>query len=126
MQNWMLWAGLALVVAWYLSPKMPAAARLSPAQMKAALAAGGTQLIDVRTPEEFKAGHVAGAKLIPVSELASRAAEIDRGKPTILMCRSGNRSGQAYRVLTSLGFTKVSHLEGGILRWEAEGLAVQR
>lgn len=126
MQNWMLWAGIALIVMWYLSPGLPAAARLRPEQVKQALAAGGVQLIDVRTPGEFKEAHMAGAKLIPLQELAARAAEIDKSKPAILVCRSGNRSGQAYKMLKAQGYEQLSHLEGGISRWVAEGQPVQR
>lgn len=126
MQNWMLWAGIALIAMWYFSPGLPAAARLSPEQVKQALAAGGVQLIDVRTPGEFKEAHLANAKLIPLQELGTRFAEIDKGKPAILVCRSGNRSGQAYKMLKAQGFEQLSHLEGGVSRWAAEGYPVQR
>lgn len=125
MQNWMLWAGIALIVMWYLSPAMPAAARLSPAQVQQA-ADAGAQLVDVRTPEEFQAGHIQGAKLIPLQELENRLDEIDKSKPVVLVCRSGNRSGQAYKLLKARGYQSHSHLEGGMSRWAAEGRPVRR
>lgn len=126
MQNWMVWAGLALLLLWYMKPSVPAEESLSPAQLKAQIAQGGLQLVDVRTPAEFKAGAIPGARLIPLGELSSRSAELDRSKPVILACRSGNRSAQAYKILKGLGFVKVSHLAGGMSAWASAGLAVQR
>jgi rhodanese-related sulfurtransferase len=126
MENWMLWAGLALVVLWTLKPRVPEADCLSPAQLKARLAEGGLQLVDVRTSGEFRAGSIPGARLIPLSELSERTAELDRNKPVVLACRSGNRSAQAYKTLKALGFEKVSHLAGGLAAWGAAGLTVQR
>jgi len=126
MQNWMLWAGLAFLLYWYLSPKLPAEARLSPGQVRDALAGGPVQLIDVRTGPEYRDGHIQGAKLIPLQELAARSQELDRSRPAILVCRSGQRSGRAYKVLKDLGFTQLSHLEGGMSAWGAAGLGVER
>lgn len=126
-QNWMLWLGVFLIVLWYMSPKLPAAARLSPAQVKEAIAgAPGLQVIDVRTPGEYKDGHIAGAKLIPLQALGNRSGEIDKSRLVILVCRSGSRSAQAYKLLSGQGFDKLQHLEGGLSRWVTEGNAVQR
>ena len=74
--------------------------------------------IDVRTPEEYKAGHVPGAVLIPLAELEQRLAEIPREPLVLLICRSGNRSGQACMFLEQMGFTNVSNLTGGMLYWQ--------
>lgn len=127
MQNWMLWAGLALIALWYFKPAVPGSANWSPAQVKEALAAAqGPQLIDVRTEAEFKEGHIKGAKLIPLHELGARAGEIAKDRRAILVCRSGNRSGQAYKLLAGQGYDKLSHLQGGVSRWAAEGLPLQR
>lgn len=126
MQHWMLWAGLALVALWYFSPRVPQADCLSPSQLQALLKDGGVQLVDVRTPGEFQAGTIAGAKLIPLAELSRRSGELQRDKPLVLFCHSGNRSGQAYKLLKGLGFEKLQHLQGGIAAWGAAGLAVQR
>jgi len=83
---------------------------------------GGQQhvLIDVRTPEEFASGHIAGAINIPVEEIGARLDEIPRDVPVVLYCRSGNRSAQAARILDGGGFEQVYDL-GGIIDWVAAG-----
>lgn len=125
-QNWMLWLGVFLIALWYMSPKMPTAARLNPTQVKEAMAmTPGLQVIDVRTSAEYKDGHIAGAKLIPLQELGSRLSEIDKSRPAILVCRSGQRSAQAYKLLAAQGFEKLQHLEGGMNGWISAGYAVQ-
>lgn len=92
------------------------------AEFKKALAEKpGAQLIDVRTPEEFAEGHLPGAKLIPVQVIQGRLSEIDPGKPVLLYCRSGNRSGTALSLLKGAGYKDVEHLAGGIKAWKAEG-----
>lgn len=65
--------------------------------------AAGAALVDVRTPEEFAMGHVAGAKNIPVQELAARYREIPKGQ-VVLYCRSGARSASAAQLLTAKGY----------------------
>jgi glyoxylase-like metal-dependent hydrolase (beta-lactamase superfamily II)/rhodanese-related sulfurtransferase len=84
------------------------------------------QLIDVREPQEFTdaLGHIRGARLVPLSELAAREDELDRERPVVTVCRSGARSAQATVLLQKSGFTKVANLAGGMLRWRAESLPV--
>lgn len=73
--------------------------------------AKGAIVIDVRTPEEFKSGHVKGAKNIPLQQINTRTEEILRmKKPVILCCASGMRSGQATRILKAAG---VDCMNGG-------------
>lgn len=73
------------------------------------------QLIDVREPAEYAAGSVTGAVNIPLNELPRRLGELDRQRPVVLLCRSGNRSRQAATYLAAAGFTDVINLAGGIL-----------
>jgi rhodanese-related sulfurtransferase len=81
------------------------------------LVAAGARLVDVRTPGEFAAGHLPGAVNIPVQELDRRMAELDaKDRPIVLYCRSGNRSGQAARMLESAGYSQVHDL-GAMSRW---------
>jgi len=64
----------------------------------------GAIVIDVRTPTEFKGGHFAKSKNIPLSDIASKCKKL-KGKEVILVCRSGARSGQAKSILTNAGIT---------------------
>ena len=73
--------------------------------------------IDVRTPEEYKAGHVPGAVLIPLAELEQRLAEIPREPLVLLICRSGNRSGQANLILQQHGYRNTRSVSGGMNAW---------
>ncbi|NMF90747.1 MBL fold metallo-hydrolase [Aromatoleum petrolei] len=85
------------------------------------------QVIDVRQPEEFDGslGHIRGARLIPLDQLAARSGDIDAGRPVVAVCRSGTRSAQAVVMLQRAGFSEVANLAGGMLRWRAEGCAVE-
>ena len=84
------------------------------------------QLIDVRTPGEYSAGHLANATLIPLQEFAQRATEIDKSKPVLLYCRSGHRSGNALKMLREMGYKNAQHIGGGINAWQSAGLPVTR
>jgi rhodanese-related sulfurtransferase len=78
----------------------------------------GAQLVDVRSRGEYKAGHLANARLLPLPELASRLSELDPQEVVILYCHSGARSQRAARMLAERGFGEVGHLAGGIVRWK--------
>jgi len=88
---------------------------------------GAVQILDVREAGEFTGplGHIAGAVLIPLDELAERAAELKRERPVVAVCRAGGRSAQATVILQKAGFKEVANLTGGMLRWRAEGHAVE-
>jgi rhodanese-related sulfurtransferase len=79
-----------------------------------------TQLVDVRQPEEVASGSLTGAVNIPLDQLPDRIGELDPNRRTVLLCRSGNRSGQAADLLVAAGFDEVINLEGGMLAYEAE------
>ena len=85
-------------------------------------------VLDVRTPAEFAAGHVPGARNISHDLLASRLAELAplRDKQVVLYCRSGRRTLLAADVLHAAGFTRLAHLEGDYLAWEAEHRPIER
>lgn len=72
------------------------------------LVAAGIRVVDVRTPDEYGAGHVHGALNIPVDDLEKRYGEIGPpAAPVLLYCRTGNRSGRAAKILQGKGFTAV-------------------
>jgi sulfur dioxygenase len=104
---------------------------IQPTALNESLAGAPTpaiQVIDVREPAEFVSdlGHIPGARLIPLAELAARSAEIDKGRPVVTVCRSGARSAQAVALLQKSGFTQLANMAGGMLRWRAEGLPFEQ
>ena len=85
------------------------------------------EIVDVREPDEYVGplGHIRGAKLIPLGQLAARVGELPRDRPLVMVCRSGARSGQATLFLQRAGFPRVANLSGGMLRWRGDGHAVE-
>lgn len=80
------------------------------------------QLIDVRTLQEFQAGHLDGAINLDFyqNDFATQIAELDRTKQYAIYCRTGNRTGETRKLMEQLGFTDVIELQGGIVAWETE------
>jgi glyoxylase-like metal-dependent hydrolase (beta-lactamase superfamily II)/rhodanese-related sulfurtransferase len=89
--------------------------------------AGEVQVVDVREPEEFNGplGHVEGAKLVPLGQLADRMKTLTKEIPIVTVCRSGARSAQATLILGKAGFERVANLSGGMLRWRAQRFPVE-
>ena len=96
----------------------------SPTEAQALIDAGDVLLLDVRTPEEFAEGHLAGAENIDfyATDFADQIGALDPDKKYVVYCRSGNRSGQATSLMAEQGFTTVADVDGGIVAWEAAGL----
>lgn len=86
-----------------------------PASEAAALVAAGAQLIDVREPDEVAAASLPDSVFIPLGDLPERMTELDTGRPVIILCRSGNRSGKAADFLMENGFGDVTNLVGGMM-----------
>jgi rhodanese-related sulfurtransferase len=82
------------------------------------------QVLDVREPLDYAAGHVAGARNIPLAKLSERAAELEKFKsvPLIICCETGIRSNRAIKDLKKLGFERVFSLDGGVAAWNKAGL----
>ena len=89
--------------------------------------AGEVQIVDVREPDEFNGplGHVEGAKLLPLGQLADQMKALRKEVPIVTVCRSGARSAQATLILAKGGFEKVANLSGGMLRWRTQRFAVE-
>jgi rhodanese-related sulfurtransferase len=81
-------------------------------------------LLDVRTPEEYAEGHIAGAVNVPYDQLATRLAEVPKDKDVVLYCRSGRRAGIAADVLAANGYKRLAHLEGDMIAWTEKGRPV--
>jgi rhodanese-related sulfurtransferase len=86
---------------------------------------GGALALDVREPEEFAAGHVAGARLLPLGRLPTGLADLPRDRTIVVVCRSGRRSGEAVRTMQRAGFDDARNLAGGMLAWREAGLPVE-
>jgi rhodanese-related sulfurtransferase len=82
-------------------------------------------VIDVRQPEEYRIGHITGAKLIPLGELKRRMKELPQNREIVCVCASGNRSGSATRMLVGEGYQAVN-LKGGMLSWRRASFKVQK
>jgi len=80
-------------------------------------------IFDVRTPEEYEAGHIPGAINIPHDRLADRIGEFApyQDMEVVVYCRSGKRAGIAETALAAAGFRNVKDLEGHMQQWEADG-----
>jgi rhodanese-related sulfurtransferase len=96
--------------------------RLSP---PAGQGKGRSFLLDVRQPDEYRAGHIAGATLIPLGELPQRMGDLPKDREIICVCRSGHRSQVAVRQLQSAGFNVVN-LKGGMINWSMQRLPVKK
>ena len=89
---------------------------------------GKVQLVDVRTENEYKEGHIKGAQNIDVLKdtFAVQANQkLKKKKPVAVYCRSGKRSAKACKILKMCGF-KTYNLLGGILKWKSEGRSIVR
>ncbi|MDO6597912.1 rhodanese-like domain-containing protein [Oceanihabitans sp. 2_MG-2023] len=100
---------------------------VSTQEMQTLLKMDQVQLVDVRTPKEFKTGYIETAQNIDFYSPTFDAdiLKLDKRKPVLLYCKSGGRSAKCAKKLEEAGFTKIYDLEGGISRWKHEGLAIQ-
>jgi hypothetical protein len=71
-------------------------------------------------------GHIAGSLLVPLPELERRAGELPRGRPLLMVCRSGARSGRACAQVAALGLGPATNLAGGMIGWNRAGLPLER
>jgi rhodanese-related sulfurtransferase len=86
----------------------------------------GVTVIDVRTPEEYSAGHLENAVNIDfkAASFKEEISKLDKEKPYLVYCRTGGRSGQSVKIMEELGFKNIYDLKGGITAWQAEGKTV--
>ena len=88
-------------------------------------------VVDVREPGEYGAGHILGAKNVPLAEIDSRIQsghELGKrkDKPVIVYCDGGDRASKAAAVLKKLGFSRIANLSGGLPAWQQAGLPVEK
>ncbi|MCZ7355541.1 MAG: rhodanese-like domain-containing protein [Candidatus Methanoperedens sp.] len=112
------------------APEKTQYAEISVQQAKAMIDGGGVFILDVRTQEEYDAGHINGSVRIPVQdikvkeELDKELTKIPRDRKILVYCRTGIRSAQASEVLVNNGFTEVYSMKGGITDWTGAGYEV--
>ena len=82
-------------------------------------------VLDVRQRDEYRSGHIAGAKLIPLHELGSRMKERSKEREIVCVCASGNRSSSATRMLNGAGYNAIN-MKGGMSAWRRADLAVKK
>jgi rhodanese-related sulfurtransferase len=118
---------LLAVVAFELRQRAHSAASVSPTEA-VRMMNDGAVLVDVRSVNQFKDGHIAGARNVPGDQIAdgAKALEKFRDKTIITCCESGITSGSAARKLTEFGFKQVFNLRGGLAAWRQDNLPVTR
>ena len=99
---------------------------ISATELSARRASGNAPVVlDVRTAEEYAAGHIPGALNIPFDQVAKRISEVDAPHGVALYCLMGPRARLGESALLGAGYTSVLHLEGGLAAWQAAGLPVE-
>ncbi len=131
-----LWAGLTLAVCGCGPTAASGDTRsgatqiqhVDPASAEKLLTEKKVVVIDVRTPKEFAAGHIKGAKLINFSsaDFAAKLGELDRNQEYLVHCATGGRSTKSLAVFKKLGFKQVAHLDGGFEAWKSAGEPVEK
>ena len=125
-----VWIGvIALVVAagayWVFQQSQAPSSATMPAEISVADARAerenGAFILDVRTQEEWDAGHIPEATLIPLDQLPARINEVPQDQRVVVVCRSGNRSAQGRDILKQAGWTLVTSMAGGMNQWTAAG-----
>jgi rhodanese-related sulfurtransferase len=105
-------------------PEEPESIHLSPKRVAELAESAEAELIDVRRDYEWDAGRIAGARHIEVNDLTAQADSIQRDRPIVFVCRSGNRSGMAADAFRQAGYD-ARNMEGGLLAWVESGLPLE-
>ena len=129
--NWML-IGIALasggMLLWPLISSGMAAGSLSPTGAVQLINRDKAVVIDVSETEEFAAGHVGGAKNVPLGQLEEKLPSTVKNKatPLILVCATGARANRALAVAKKLGYEQAQCLSGGLKSWKEANLPVEK
>lgn len=101
--------------------------QLIPVEFKSSINNDAVQLIDVRKPSEYAAGHIVNSVNINFLSdyFTSNIGKLNKEKPVYIYCRSGKRSNKSAIEFKKAGFTKIYNLKGGILNWESQGFDIQ-
>jgi rhodanese-related sulfurtransferase len=83
-------------------------------------------VVDVREPGEYGAGHILGARNVPLARIDGTPVAKNKDKPVIVYCDTGNRSAKAAAALRSQGYARAVNLAGGLGAWQQAGLPVEK
>lgn len=110
-------SGVALL--WPLLNRSAGVPNISPTEAVLLMNRSKALVLDVRDEAEYAAGHIQGAKHMPVAEIASRIKEIEKykDKPVLVLCQKGMRAKAACSILQAQQFSQLQNLEGGIENW---------
>ena len=129
-ENWMLIAVAVSSGAMLMWPLVKGATggALSPAAAVQLINRERAVVVDVCEPAEFAAGHVGGAKNVPLSQLETRLPEVVKNKtlPLVLVCASGGRAVRAEGIARKLGYEKAQAMAGGLKSWKDANLPVEK
>ncbi|MBZ9650704.1 rhodanese-like domain-containing protein [Psychroflexus montanilacus] len=101
------------------SPKESSATMVTSQEMKELMVLDSVQLIDVRSLEAFREGHLKGAQnLVYDDEFVYKISQLDKNKPVAVYCRTGRRSEKCSSILRDAGFKQIYQLKGGLTQWE--------
>lgn len=97
---------------------------ITPARAQKMIETGKYLVLDVRTPKEYRSGHLINAVLVDYyeKEFLTNVMKLDKEKPVIVYCARGRRSAEAMQMMVDAGFKKVYNVLGGFERWSAESL----
>ncbi len=128
--NWMLIAVALVSGGMLLMPMLTGGggAGLTPAAAVQLINREKAVVIDVCEPAEYQAGHVGGAKSIPLGELEAKlpGAVKNKATPLVLVCASGMRSGRAVAIARKLGYDNAQSLSGGLKSWREASLPIEK
>jgi phage shock protein E len=102
---------------------------ISPQEVKKSIdAKDKITIVDVRTPDEYKTGHIKNSVLLTLDTIEENARKVlpDKNKLLYVYCRSGVRSAKAVTQLQQLGYTNVHSIDGGLLAWQKSGYPVEK
>ena len=128
--NWMLIAVALVSGGMLLMPMLTGGggAGLTPAAAVQLINREKAVVIDVCEPAEYQAGHVGGARSIPLAELEAKlpGAVKNKATPLVLVCASGMRSGRAVAIARKLGYDNAQSLSGGLKSWREASLPIEK
>ncbi len=128
-KNWMLFAiafvsGAMLV--WPLVRRGAGGPWVTPAQATHLINREDALVVDVRDPGEYGAGHILGAKNVPVARIGEGDLAKRKDRPLVVYCDGSQRSSKAVAALKKEGFSRVANLSGGLQAWQQAGLPVEK